>query len=153
MAMSGSRKRLFAPQSLGSPDGLVAYDVETLTPLHGSYEDSVLPSGPVPFAIAAHPSREILYVASFGRNAIEYRDARTGRYLNETPEASSFPVPSGARAMCVDAATDTLFVSCFDADAVIMLDARTGQPRAGDLASASIRVGRGPRGVTSFALG
>ena len=97
LAASGSGKRLFAPQSLGSRDGLVAYDVETLAPLHGSYEDSVLPSGPVPFAIAAHPTREIVYVASFGRNAIEYRDARTGLYLNGTAEASSFSVPSGAR--------------------------------------------------------
>jgi hypothetical protein len=151
LAASGSGKRLFAPQSLGSRDGLLAYDVETLAPLCGSYEDSVLPTGPVPFAIAAHPAREIVYVASFGRNAIEYRDARTGLYLNETADASSFPVPSGARSMCVDAATDTLFVSCFDADAVIMLDARSGEPRGGDLAAASIRVGRGPRGVTSFA--
>jgi hypothetical protein len=151
LALSGSGKRLFAPQSLGSPDGLVAYDVEELVPLHGSYDASILPTGPVPFAIAAHPTRESLYVASFGRNAIEYRDARTGRYLNETPEASSFAVPSGARSMCVDAATETLFVSCFDADAVIMLDARTGEPRGGDLTSASIPVGRGPRGVTCLA--
>jgi DNA-binding beta-propeller fold protein YncE len=150
LALSGSGERLFAPQSLGSADGLVAYDVPKLAPLHGSYEASVLSTGPVPFAIAAHPSREILYVASFGRNAIEYRDARTGHYLNGTPEASSFRVPSGARSMCVDASTDTLFVSCFDADAVIMLDARSGAPRGGDLASASIPVGRGPRGVTSF---
>jgi hypothetical protein len=95
MALAGNGQRLFAPQSLGSHDGLVVYDVQTLAPLHGSYEGSVLPTGPVPFAIAAHPAREILYVASFGRNAIEYRDARTGRYLNETPEASSFTVPSG----------------------------------------------------------
>jgi len=152
LALSGSRKRLFAPQSLGSSDGLVAYDVEALAPLHGSYEDSVLPTGPVPFSIAAHPARELLYVASFGRNAVEYRDARTGLYLNDTAEASSFPVPSGARSMCVDAATETLFVSCFDADAVIMLDARSGELRGGDLASASIPVGRGPRGVASFAL-
>jgi hypothetical protein len=53
--------------------------------------------------------------------------------------------------MCVDAATETLFASCFDADAVIMLAARSGAPRGGDLTSASIRVGRAPRGVTSFA--
>jgi len=151
MALAGNGERLFAPQSLGSHDGLVAYDVQTLAPLHGSYEGSVLPTGPVPFAIAAHPTREILYVASFGRNAIEYRDARTGRYLNETPEASSFPVPSGARSMCVDAATDTLFISCFDADAVIMLDACSGEPRGGDLTCASIGVGRGPRGVMAYA--
>jgi 6-phosphogluconolactonase (cycloisomerase 2 family) len=150
LALSGSRKRLFAPQSLGTRDGVVAYDAENLAPLYGSYESSVLPSGPVPFAIAAHPTREILYVASFGKNAIEYRDARTGHYLNETAEASSFAVPSGARAMCVDAPTETLFVSCFDADAVILLDARNGQPRGGDLTRASIPVGRGPRGVTSL---
>jgi hypothetical protein len=151
MALSGSGKRLFAPQSLGSRDGLVVYDVEALAPLNGSYEDSILATGPVPFSIAAHPTREIVYVASFGRNAIEYRDARTGCYLNETAQASSFPVPSGARSMCVDAAADRLFVSCFDVDAVIMLDARSGELCGGDLVSASIPVGRGPRGVTSFA--
>src|SRR5262245_9220442 len=37
LALSGSGERLFAPQSLGSPDGLVAYDVPGLRPLHGSY--------------------------------------------------------------------------------------------------------------------
>src|SRR6185436_7092371 len=112
---------------------------------------SVLPSAPVPFSIAAHPTKPIVYVSCFGTQVVEYRDARTGAYLNGSAENSSVPVGSGARNLVVDPRTDTLYVSSFDAGTVLALDAQTGIPQFSSRDASTLPVGRGPRAMALLA--
>ncbi|MBI3743501.1 MAG: hypothetical protein HY261_04360 [Chloroflexi bacterium] len=141
VALSHDKRILYVPEALGAADGLALYDAHSGQLLFGTRERSVLPTAPTPFAIAAHPSRSIVYVSCFGNQIIEYRDGATGAHLRGTAEASSVKVGSGARAMLVDPRHEVLYVSCYDEGAVYMFDALTGATRS------VIKVGRGPRGM------
>ena len=148
IALSPDRKVLYIPEALGDADGFALYDALSGEPLFGSRENSVFATGAVPFAVAAHPTKPIVYLSCFGPQVVELRDGRTGDYLLGSPESSSVPVGSGARAMIVDPRDDTLYVSCYDESSLIMLDASTGAPRFGDRQASTRTTLRGPRGMS-----
>ena len=148
IALADDERVLLAPQPFDEPQGLWIYDVEQSV---GSSDPAAafVRTGEMPFGIAAHPTAPIAYVSCFRPPTLELRDARTGAFLSGSAEQSVVPLPSAARAMVVDPATDTLYVSCFDANVVVALDARTGAPRApGSWATAA-----GPRGMALIDYG
>ena len=147
IALSHDLETLLIPEALGDVDGFALYDAASGNPRFGNRERSVFPTSPVPFAVASHPNKPIAYLSCFGTKTIEFRDTRTGGYLNGTVESSSFSVGSGARALIVDPTDDVLYVSCFDDGQVIMLDATTGAYRFGSRDASTIAVGKGPRGM------
>lgn len=151
LALSADHEILYVPQSLGSEDGLALYDACTGRPLMGSAEASLQPTAPVPFAVAAHPKRPIVYVSCFGPRVIEYRDGKTGEYLFSSAERSSFLAGPGARALLVDSTSETLFVTSFDDATVTLYDALTGAYRFGSREASTWSTDRGPRGMALLA--
>lgn len=147
LALSGDGKRILVPESLQSPDGLGIYDSETGDTIRGAPMGNASETSPIPFSIATHPKRDIVYVACFGTNVVEFHDSHTGEYLHANVERSSFPVGSGARAMLVDMMDETLYISCFDENAVIALDAVTGAEKRMDRGASTIATTPGPRGL------
>ncbi len=147
IALAADGERVFVPEALGTAEGLGVYRAESGVPLHSTRDSSALPSGAVPFAVAAHPSRPIVYVSCFGPQRIEFRDARSGEYLLGSAESSSVEVGAGARAMLVDPDREVLYVSCFDEGSVIMLDATTARYRNDTRAASTVQTGSGPRGL------
>ena len=147
IVLSHDLETLLIPEALGDVDGFALYDAASGNPRFGTRERSVFPTSPVPFAIASHPTKPIAYLSCFGTRTVEFRDTRTGDYLNGTVESSSFPVGSGARALIVDPTDEVLYVSCFDDGQVMMLDATTGAYRFGTREASTIAVGKGPRGM------
>jgi len=122
IALADNEQILLTPQPFDERQGLWILDLER--PLTSPDADArFVPTGEMPFGIAAHPTAPIAYVACFRPPSLEFRDARSGD--GQTVVA----LPSAARAMVVDPTTDTLYVSCFDANVVLALDARTGTPR------------------------
>jgi hypothetical protein len=142
IALADDERVLLAPQPFDEPQGLWIYDVEHSVSSPDAAAAFVR-SGEMPFGIGAHPTAPIAYVSCFRPPTLEFRDARTGAFLSGSADQSVVPLPSAARAMVVDPATDTLYVSCFDANVVVALDALSGAPRApGSWATAA-----GPRGM------
>ncbi|MEE9286189.1 MAG: hypothetical protein V3V35_10750 [Dehalococcoidia bacterium] len=153
IALSHDQQVLYIPEALGKADGFALYDAESGEPLFGRRESSVLPTAPVPFAVAAHPTKPIVYLSCFGDQVVELRDGRTGEYLFGSAESSSVAVGSGARAMAVDPRDETLYVSCYDENSVLMFDAATGAARFGDGHASVRKTGRGPRGMSLLGVG
>jgi hypothetical protein len=142
IALADNERVLLTPQPTGGPGGLWIFDLERSleTPGTGS---TFVPTGEMPFGIAAHPTAPIAYVSCFRAQTLEFRDARTGEYWSGGLNGSVVSLPSAARSMVVDPMTDTLYVSCFDANLVVALDARTGDRRSPD----SWATAAGPRGM------
>jgi hypothetical protein len=152
LALSHDQRILYVPEALGEDDGLALLDARTGRPLLGTPERSRLPTAPTPFAVAAHPSRPIVYVSCFGTEVVELRDGETGEYLNGDAEASSVLVGPGARGILVDASTETAFVTSFDSSTLVAFDAVTGALRSVD-GRRSLATGAGPRGMALLGPG
>jgi DNA-binding beta-propeller fold protein YncE len=97
-----------------------------------------VPTAATPMAVAAHPTKPIVYVSCLTDQVVEFRDGSTGQLLFGSARRSSVPVGSAARFLFVPPGTDTLFVTCFDDNSVMMLDAETGEHRR------TVAVGEGP---------
>jgi hypothetical protein len=148
LALAADDRALVLPHPFGEPDSLCIYDLDASLAASGPHP-RVVPTGAMPFGIAAHPAAPIVYVSCFQPPVLELREASTGEYVTGSAEASVVSLPSAARAMVVDPQTDTLYVSCFDASVVLALDARTGARRS----PASWETAAGPRGMALITAG